>query len=369
MKLGLIDAVALEHAGKGVSRYLRNILPTLLRLSDNDLGYVAVVTSEAAEELPLDVSDRLTIAEVGSGVLWEQFWLPRLARRMGADVIFRHGEIAPMWGSRSLLHVPEDPAVRWQQTPLDWKESGRRLYERRLIEISLRRASGLVFSTQAMADHLLGRLGLKLPYSVRPLGVDPVFLNEGGSSLPPWIDDGPYLFHLGSSDERDLTLPLLHSYLSLPETSDDLPRLVIAGDLGGLATVAAEQIPSGSRHQILLVGRLSDNDLAESYRHAVCCLCPSTGEGFGLQPLEAMATGCGVITSETASAIEVLGSFATYMRTLDPLELDRSLNQFRGHEDATRRAARRDHAASFRWENLATGLDRDVRGSMDLVRS
>ncbi|MFH7882694.1 MAG: glycosyltransferase family 1 protein, partial [Candidatus Aenigmatarchaeota archaeon] len=52
--------------------------------------------------------------------------------------------------------------------------------------------------------------------------------------------------------------------------------------------------------------------LALFYSRAKLLVYPSLYEGFGLPPLEAMACGCPVLTSERASLPEVCGDAAVY---------------------------------------------------------
>lgn len=70
---------------------------------------------------------------------------------------------------------------------------------------------------------------------------------------------------------------------------------------------------AGSVHQI--AG--NDSTLGELYRQAHAFVYPSLYEGFGLPPLEAMAQGCPVITSDTSSMPEVVGPAGEYFSPTD----------------------------------------------------
>jgi glycosyltransferase involved in cell wall biosynthesis len=64
---------------------------------------------------------------------------------------------------------------------------------------------------------------------------------------------------------------------------------------------------------------VSTDTLAALYRLARAFVFPSLYEGFGLPPLEAMASGTPVITSNTSSLPEVVGDAALL---IDPLNAD-----------------------------------------------
>lgn len=70
---------------------------------------------------------------------------------------------------------------------------------------------------------------------------------------------------------------------------------------------------------VIFTGYIDDGKLAALYKHACCFVYPSLYEGFGLPPLEAMAFGTPVISSQTASLPEVLGEGVLY---IDPYRIE-----------------------------------------------
>jgi glycosyltransferase involved in cell wall biosynthesis len=99
---------------------------------------------------------------------------------------------------------------------------------------------------------------------------------------------------------------------------------------------------------------LSDSELAMAYSGALALVHPSLYEGFGMPMVEAMASGCPVITTHHGSLEEVAGDAALIISGSDTHELLQALEQVR--EPHTRRAlidAGLAQAAKFRWDNFA----------------
>jgi glycosyltransferase involved in cell wall biosynthesis len=69
-----------------------------------------------------------------------------------------------------------------------------------------------------------------------------------------------------------------------------------------------------------------DSQLEVLYQEAKAYIFPSLYEGFGLPPLEAMAKGCPVISSDRASLPEVLGDAALYFNPEDKTDLIKKIN-------------------------------------------
>jgi glycosyltransferase involved in cell wall biosynthesis len=104
-----------------------------------------------------------------------------------------------------------------------------------------------------------------------------------------------------------------------------------------------------------LLGRVGDGELAALLRDSMCLAFPSLVEGFGLPPLEAMALGCPVVSSDRASLPEICGDAALYA---DPEDADAWFDRFIAlrNKPALRRelaAKGRAQSSRFRWSETA----------------
>lgn len=107
--------------------------------------------------------------------------------------------------------------------------------------------------------------------------------------------------------------------------------------------------------ELILTGYVSDDELVALYSDAALMVFPSTDEGFGLPPLEAMACGTPTIGSKAASIPEVIGLESAMF---DPYDLEalsklmkRALTDDAFRVELTRNAAQQ--AKAFSWENTA----------------
>lgn len=99
-----------------------------------------------------------------------------------------------------------------------------------------------------------------------------------------------------------------------------IPQLVLVGARGWLSE-DIYKLPKrlGIEEYVVFLGRVPDEDLPSLYNGALAFVYPSLFEGFGLPILEAMASGCPVITSSVSSMPEVAGKAALLV---DPYSVD-----------------------------------------------
>ena len=105
---------------------------------------------------------------------------------------------------------------------------------------------------------------------------------------------------------------------------------------------------------LTLLPSLSDDDLRCAYSAAIALIYPSQYEGFGLPVLEAMASGCPVITSPISSLPEVGGDACLYVDPMDSRAMAEALEAIgEPARQAALKEAGRIQAARFTWANMA----------------
>lgn len=283
MRIG-IDGWAVAPEGKGHARTARRTVESLAALESGHELVAFVRSVAAAELLPRDV-ERVVVRD-RVALTWEQVGLPRAVRRHRLDVVLTLTDRLPLvGGGRYVVWLFELPTHRIAEN----RRRGAGLYQRgsdlltlALWRRSLRRAVRVVAGSRATAREL----GLDVPV-VYP-GLDERFAPGAG-------EDGRYLLHLASDDPRDNTAAVLDAYARVRERVPVL--LVVAGAL------SAPPARAGVEYR----GRVPDDELIRLYRGASAYVDATLYEGFGYQPLEAMACGAPVVASNRSSIPEVVG--------------------------------------------------------------
>ncbi|MEY9559429.1 glycosyltransferase family 4 protein [Sinorhizobium fredii] len=110
-----------------------------------------------------------------------------------------------------------------------------------------------------------------------------------------------------------------------------------------------------SSSNVTWLGRLSDEELAALLQDCLCLAFPSFVEGFGLPPLEAMAIGCPVVSSDRASLPEICARAALYASPEDPEAWFDRFMQVRNMPDVreTMIGLGRARASNFQWKTSA----------------
>jgi glycosyltransferase involved in cell wall biosynthesis len=140
--------------------------------------------------------------------------------------------------------------------------------------------------------------------------------------------------------------------------SQDDPELywVVVGSRGWLYEAFFAQLgDSPARARVILPGYIEDTDLPAVYGGALAFVFPSLYEGFGLPPLEAMACGTPVVSSNASSLPEVCGDAARYFDPHDEAQMLDALRPVLADGGMRRdmRARGLAQAAKFSWERAA----------------
>jgi glycosyltransferase involved in cell wall biosynthesis len=133
-------------------------------------------------------------------------------------------------------------------------------------------------------------------------------------------------------------------------------RLVLTG--GGLERLG--QLPAGVERW----GVVPATELASLYRRAACLVFPSLYEGFGLPPLEAMASGCPVAASNVTAIPEVVGDAAVLFDPNEPETIAEAVLEADTRADELREKGLA-RAAGFTWETTALAHEDVYRAALE----
>jgi glycosyltransferase involved in cell wall biosynthesis len=129
-------------------------------------------------------------------------------------------------------------------------------------------------------------------------------------------------------------------------------RLVIIGDtISEHPEVRQTVIKSGVEQAVRFLGFVPFETLRCFYESAAAFVFPSRYEGFGLPPLEAMACGTPVVTSNVSSMPEVVGEAAMLVNPENVFDIARGIREVLLNEELRSRLIRRgrEQAARFSW--------------------
>src|SRR5262249_43237029 len=146
---------------------------------------------------------------------------------------------------------------------------------------------------------------------------------------------------------------------------EDLKLLIIGDEINKYGSLRRRVESAGVRHDVRFFGFVPDSTLSALYRLASVFAFPSLYEGFGLPPLEAMASGTPVVTSRISSLPEVVGDAAVLVDPYSVEDIADGLARVLGDEPL--RAALvdrgRQRGPQVSWERaVRAGHSRYMRG-------
>jgi glycosyltransferase involved in cell wall biosynthesis len=195
-------------------------------------------------------------------------------------------------------------------------------------------------------------------------------INVGNGVGPPFTATGPkyepgypYLLYVGSRKVHKNLPRLLEAY-SISGVRRDV-RLILSGSPDQQISTEINRL--GLSGNVVFIDLDADRNLSDVYRGALALVFPSLYEGFGLPPLEAMACGVPVLTSNLCSLPEVVGDAGVLV---NPLDLEAIADGMRRLvEDSGLRAKLRLRgllrAKAFSWDKTASRTQEVLQRAAD----
>jgi len=359
------NATPLIFPASGVAQYARGLAQALLQRNDveclffygygwsGELRRSAVPGTHRLKSVLLKLLPRPEA--VVRGV---QQWFFRGVERLACRVYHEPNFFPFASGLPTVTTVHDLAPIRFPDT---YTSQSRRKWQT-LLPGALSRSQLILTDSEFIRSELLTLFDID-PGKVRaiPLGVNPeyhvlpdVALAQGLARYG--LQSRRYLLSVGTIEPRKNLLTTLEACRGLPiEAAREFP-LIIVGGRGWLTRGIDEAIQSLQREgRARYLGYVRQEDMPVLYGGAKMLLYPSLYEGFGFPPLEAMACGSPVITSNRASLPEVVGSAGVQVEPTNVEALKAAILALLSATDRWNalRAAGLARAREFSWQRCA----------------
>lgn len=307
-----------------------------LQLLDKENDYFVFVKSDVDDQV-LSETGNFKIVKLGGGFypFWEQYALPRAARKAGCEILHCTSNTAPVMTRIPLVITLHDIIYMEKSITGILRGSGTlyqkigNVYRRLVIPRIIRKGKKIITVSRFEKERIAGFFDMKDDDRLAAVynGVSPHFKPvtdqverdrvKGKYHLPD-----RYFFFLGNTDPKKNTQGTLKAFSDFfRQTGEDIRLVMLDYDKPELEKLLVAIGDPGLMEKIVLTGYVVNTDLPAIYSQSLLFLYPSLRESFGIPMLEAMACGVPVITSDTSSMPEVAGDAALITDPFKPEEI------------------------------------------------
>jgi glycosyltransferase involved in cell wall biosynthesis len=350
-----IDARKLRDFGIGT--YVRNLLRHLARLDDRTEFVVLCRDEDRAFAAELGENFRAVPERSRAYSIREQFAVPLNLRREGAHLFHApHYVLPPLTPCRSVVTIHDCIHLRFPQylpNKLGYA------YARTALWVAAHRSARVLTVSEASKRDILRYFRIpESKISVIYNAIDERFNEEPAADEVMRIQEryqlyDPFVLYAGNIKPHKNLERLIEAFYTIRRGELAHVKLLIIGDQISKYAALRRTVHRYKLHKhVRFFGFVADATLAILYRLARVFVFPSLYEGFGLPPLEAMASGTPVITSNVSSLPEVVGDAAMLINPYEPDAIAgamrRVLSDDRLHDDMRERGLAR--VREFSWD-------------------
>lgn len=380
MKIG-INASFLRKPDTGIGQVTRGFVDELIKQYSEKSEYFLYLEKDIDLKLPKNFHKRVFLPKLWKRddlirkIWWEKFLLPKRVREDKCDVFISLYQCPTVLRQKSPHRRSAGEAdIRHKMLVHDlipkifpeYLDNWRKKFYFFLTQRAIRHADEIFAVSEWSKKDI--RKFLKIPNERIKMAYPSVgdeFFEESthekdNKILEKYGVFGRYIFYIGGFDFRKNVSGLLEGFAKLIERggADDV-NLVLGGEdksrFSKLFTNAKEEIEKlGLENKAKLVGFVAQKDLPAFYRNCELYVLPSFYEGFGLMPLEAMASGAPTAVSKSSSLPEVGGDAVLYFNPHDTDEMARVMGKVLRNNKLRLRLAEKGKARTqkFGWKRF-----------------
>jgi glycosyltransferase involved in cell wall biosynthesis len=375
-----IDAHAIGAQQGGNETYIRNLLKALAEVDGANRYTVYLANAQAAAEWRAGFASQhpnFAIRQIPqpTPLVRVPIFLAYELRRRPVDVLHVQYTAPPFCPAPVMATIHD---LAFEHLPETFTRRG--AFQLKLtVRRTAQRAARIATVSEYSRQDLLRTYGLspeKVAVTYNGLEAqftpEPQTSDEAARNKQRFGISRDYILAVGSLQPRKNLVRLIRTYARLRNERPDFNhQLVIVGRKLWLHhEIFAEVAQQPWAGDVILTGYVADKDLPPLYRAASVFVYPSLFEGFGLPPLEAMACGTPVVTSDNSSLPEITGDAALLVDAYDEVALAEAILCV-VNDQALRtrlRAAGLARAGQFTWRAAAEKTLQLYRESYELRR-
>ena len=289
---------SVQHEIAAELRALKGVRCTALSLEDSPVAKLAKQSRADSMEIPAATGSVL------KRILWQQTMLPKLLKKIHADVFHAFAYTAPLrCPCPYVLNVHDIIALEHPELC----STLNRWHMRMLLPPSARRAARIIVSTKHVAERVHDVLQIPMKrIAIIPLGVDFQRFSRPLTLPSEYGLDRPYILFVSNIEPKKDLGTLLDAY---DDCANDLQAdLVVVGRAAWKCAAVVERLKHwNGEGRVKWLDYVPDDVLPALYQHAQLFAMPSICEGFGMPVLEAMAAGTPVLHSDYPALKEAAG--------------------------------------------------------------
>jgi glycosyltransferase involved in cell wall biosynthesis len=354
----------------GVGTYIRNVVRTLACLDRENKYFLIGSLDKVVECGPLPPNFHALSLDGGDNTLSGNLAFRSIVRRLQCDLVH----------IPHLFWIPRGLGCPYVLTVHDLLEhmygsrdasSVRRSLHFYLTRRVLRRAARVIAVSQFTRNEIEKLLAIPdARIEVVYNAIDERFLHGHASDADReliaqrYLVNYPFILYAGAIRPHKNVVRIIEAFSALKselqksQQYPDLKLIIIGDDLSSHPRLRRTVVRSGVQHDVRFLGFVPIEVLRIFYDVAKIFVFPSLYEGFGLPPLEAMAHGTPVVTSNTSSLPEVAGNAALQVNPENVFEIRRGLQ--RALLDPALRAQMKqrgyEQAQRFSWTTSVTRI-------------
>jgi glycosyltransferase involved in cell wall biosynthesis len=368
-----IDARKLHDFGIGT--YIRNLLRHLARL-DSQTEFVIFCRPEDRDALAAVGENFRPVPETsGNYSIAEQVRIPWALKREGVTLFHApHYVLPPLVRCRSVVTIHDVIHLMFPQyLPNRIAFS----YAKWSITQAAQRATRVMTVSESSKRDILRFV------DTEPDKIDVIYnAYDERFAMEPREEDvvrvreryqltDEFVLYAGNVKPHKNLERLIDAFALVRKRGLDHLKLVLIGDEISKYTALRRAVHQHQLHNyVRFLGYLPEETLAVMYRLAGVFVFPSLYEGFGLPPLEAMASGTPVVTSNVSSLPEVAGDAAVLVDPYDPQAIADGIYRVLTDEKLRRALIHKGiaRAGQFSWEQSVRRV-RQIYGEVSALNS